>query len=84
MTDLRPWLYERLANPPEPEGWDYSPGAEAERAFYDAEEGHPCPVCHSPKGSPSLGCWLCYGDFGPRSRNATYPDNHVNPWEEQA
>lgn len=66
--DIALALYDRRMNPPEPEDWDPCPGAEAEREFYDAEDGFPCPTCKEPKGTRLRGCWLCCGDYGPYYR----------------
>lgn len=44
-----------------------SEGHLAERAYYDGEDGHPCPVCEWPKPEHNPGCYMA-GDFGPSYR----------------
>ena len=63
-------LYDRRMEPPEPEDYDWSPGFEAERAYYEAGPGAECPVCHrlSPDHGPS--CFV-----GPESE----PSYRINP-----
>lgn len=55
-------LYDPRTIPPEPDDWDARPGYEAERAYYEGEDGHECPVCKDPKPLHRLGCWMA-GDF---------------------
>lgn len=57
-VDVTLALHDRRMNPPEPDDWDYSPGFEAERAYYEGEDGHECPVCKTPKPLHRLGCWV--------------------------
>lgn len=61
-VDVTLALHDRRMNPPEPDDWDYRPGYEAERAYYEGEDGHECPVCKTPKPGSRLGCWLCGPD----------------------
>lgn len=62
--DIREILYDPRPVAPEAD-WDYSPSAEAQRAYYEGGEGHPCPVCQAPKpefstaASGTFGCWFC-------------------------
>lgn len=81
MSDAGDLLYDPRAVPPDP--WDYDPPPGAESAYYEGEEGHPCPVCKTPKAIPySLGprgCWVCGGDEP--SYKKTSVDYREEPWD---
>lgn len=55
QPDIALRLFDGRMNPPEPKDYDWRPGFEAVRAYYEAGEGAECPVCHrtSPDHGPS-------------------------------
>lgn len=81
QPDIADILFDTRMFPAEPEDYDWQPGFEAERAYYEAGEGAECPVCHHDKPYHGRSCYVA-GDYGPSYR-LTPSDFSPHPdWKE--